>query len=165
MSIRRPIWDLDHPEALHDLRSIIAEMAWMEPDLSPRTINAAIISVVGSRAQLRLLADQIRCDLDLLFGSSNATPIVYQFFIALKRAGSSNIRLPTCDRCWREAPLVKKWRNGKRICSSCYKQVSKPRCSLYGRWRLDCKFDGQPLCHYCEFATDPQGSGATRDVA
>lgn len=93
--------DFTTAEAKAQKKAILKELTWMEPDLAEEKILVAIKLAAPDAQTLASIARQVTKDIDLLHGSSMATPVMSRFISLLRRAGARNIQMPRCYDCWR----------------------------------------------------------------
>jgi len=144
--------DLTTPEARAKKKSILRELAWMERDLDEEKILVALDLAAPNAQALASIARQVATDIDLLHGSSIATPLMSRFISLLRRAGARNIQMPRCDTCWEVARLTHCF-GDKRVCARCYSEFRKvDNCAGCGKLQLIRRMTewGEPLCRRCD---------------
>lgn len=133
-------------------KAILKELAWMEPDLAEEKILVAIELAAPNAQALASIARQVERDIDLLHGSSMATPVMSRFIALLRRAGGRNIQMPRCYDCWEVARLTHCF-GDRRVCARCYSQFCKvDNCAGCGRLEIIRRTTewGEPLCRRCD---------------
>ena len=144
--------DLTTPEARAQRKAILRELAWMERDLDEEKILVALDLAAPNAQVLASIARQMTKDIDLLHGSSNATPVMSRFISLLRRSGARRIQMPRCYDCWEVARLTHCF-GDKRVCARCYSEFRKvDNCAGCGRLELIRRMTewGEPLCRRCD---------------
>lgn len=143
--------DFMDSKATAEKEAILRELAWMEPDLSEKTILAVIDRAAPNAQSLGSIARQVAKDIDLLYGSWRATPLMSGFIWLLRRAGARNIQMPRCYDCEQVTPLTYSFED-KRLCERCYRRFFRlDVCAGCGRDEIARTTEwGEPLCKDCD---------------
>jgi len=142
--------DLTTPEAVAKKQVIAGIIKQLEPRLSRSNILAAIDASASNLHGISVFARQLEVDPAVLLASSRATKSIYGLVVNLRAMGATNVALPRCSNCKREALLTA--RNGQeRVCESCYHEATAEECSACGRRRrvMSRRGDGAALCSSC----------------
>lgn len=144
------VTDLESPEAMTKKRAIAATVRALEPQLSNAAVFVAVDATVSNLNGVYVLARQVTSDAEVLRSSTRATKSLYRFVSELTAVGATNVSLPRCAGCDREAPLTAR-RDDERVCTSCYQWSKAVACSRCGRHaRVQTRTpEGEPVCSTC----------------